>query len=179
VYGNQYNGFQATQVLVQNPYTEDERRFQTTISTDQPITAYGWAFGADYRVARDFVIKGNISYDGLKELEEPVPGFQTKFNTPNYKLNLGVGNSHLTRKIGFNINWRWQEAFLWESTFGVAEIPSFSTLDAHVSVRMQKIKSVFKLGGSNLLNNYYTTSFGTAQVGGLYYLTWTFDELMN
>ena len=179
VYSNQYNGFQATQVLVQNPYAEDERRFQTTISTDQPITAYGWAFGADYRAIRDFIIKGNISYDGLKELEEPVPGFQTKFNTPRYKLNLGVGNSHLTRRIGFNINWRWQEAFLWESTFGVAEIPASNTLDAHVSYHLSRIKSVLKLGGSNLLNRYYSTSLGTAQVGGLYYLSLTFDELMN
>jgi len=179
VYSNQYNGFQATQVLVQNPYAEDERRFQTTISTDQPITAYGWAFGADYRAVRDFVIKGNISYDGLKELEEPIPGFQTKFNTPRYKLNLGVGNSHLTRKIGFNINWRWQDTFLWESTFGVAEIPASNTLDAHASYHLSKIKSVIKIGGSNLLNRYYTTSFGTAQVGGLYYLSWTFDELLN
>jgi iron complex outermembrane receptor protein len=179
VYSNQYNGFQATQVLVQNPYAENERRFQTTISTDQPITAYGWAFGADYRAVNDFVFRGNISYDGLKELKESIPGFQTKFNTPNYKLNLGVGNSHLTRRIGFNINWRWQEAFLWESTFGVAEIPAYNTLDAHVSYHLSRIKSVLKIGGSNLLNRYYTTSFGTAQVGGLYYLSLTFDELMN
>jgi iron complex outermembrane receptor protein len=179
VYSNRYNGFQATQVLVQNPYTENEKRFQTTVSTDQPVTAFGWAFGADYRATRNFIFKGNISYDGIKELEESIPGFQTKFNTPNYKLNLGVGNSHLTKKIGFNINWRWQEAFLWESTFGVAEIPSNNTLDAHVSYRLIRIKSVLKIGGSNLLNRYYTTSFGTAQVGGLYYLSLTFDELMN
>jgi iron complex outermembrane recepter protein len=179
VYSNQYNGFQATQVLVQNPYEENEKRFQTTVSTDQPITAYGWAFGADYRAANNFIFRGNISYDGLKELEEPIPGFQTKFNTPNYKMNLGVGNSHLTKKIGFNINWRWQEAFLWESTFGVAEIPAYNTLDAHVSYHLSRMKSVLKIGGSNILNRYYTTSFGTAQVGGLYYLAWTFDELMN
>lgn len=179
LFSNRYNGFQATQVLAQNPGTENERRFQTTISTDPSITAFGWAIGADYRTFRDFIFKGNISYNGLTELAEPVPGFQSKFNTPRFKLNLGVGNNQLTRKIGFNINLRWQEAFLWESTFGVAEIPSNSTIDAHISVHIQKIRSVFKLGGSNLLNSYYTTSFGTAQVGGLYYLTWTFDEMMN
>ncbi len=47
------------------------------------------------------------------------------------------------------------------------------------SYHLSRIKSVLKLGGSNLLNRYYTTSFGTAQVGGLYYLSLTFDELMN
>jgi len=179
IFSNRYNGFQANQVLAQNPNTEDERRFQTTVSTDQPITAYGWAFGADYRTSQAFIFKGNISYNALSELADPVPGFQSKFNTPRFKMNLGVGNNQLTRMIGFNINWRWQESFLWESTFGIAEIPSSSTIDAHVSLHFQKIKSVFKLGGSNLLNSYYTTAFGTAQVGGLYYLTWTFDELMN
>jgi iron complex outermembrane receptor protein len=179
VFSNRYNGFQATQVLAQNPGTEQEIRFQTIISTDQPITSYGWAFGADYRTVHAFILKGNISYNGLTDLEEPVPGFQTKFNTPEYKVNLGIGNRQLTRTIGFNINWRWQDAFLWESSFGVAEIPASSTLDAHVSFHLRKIKSVFKLGGSNLLNDYYTTSFGSAQVGGLYYITLTFDELMN
>lgn len=179
IFSNRYNGFQASQVLAQNPNTEDERRYQITVSTDQPLTAYGWAAGADYRTVQAFIIKANVSYNTLTELAEPVPGFQTKFNTPRFKMNLGVGNNQLTRKIGFNINWRWQEAFLWESTFGSAEIPSSSTIDAHISVRFQKIKSVFKVGGSNLLNSYYTTAFGTAQVGGLYYITWTFDELMN
>jgi outer membrane receptor protein involved in Fe transport len=179
VFSNRYNGFQATQVLAQNPDTENEKRYQITVSTDQPISAYGWAVGADYRTLRAFILKGNIAYNGLSELDEPAPGFQTKFNTPRFKLNLGVGNNQLTRKIGFNINWRWQEAFLWESTFGIAEIPSCSIIDAHVSLHLRKIKSVFKLGGSNLLNNYYTTGFGSAQIGGLYYLTWTFDEMMN
>lgn len=179
LFSNRYNGFQATQVLAQNPDTRDERRFQITVSTDQPITAYGWAIGADYRAFRSFIFKGNVTYNGLTELTDPVPGFQSKFNTPRFKMNLGVGNNQLTRKIGFNMNWRWQEAFLWESTFGIAEIPSNSIVDAHVSLHFRKIKSVFKLGASNLLNNYYTTSFGTAQVGGLYYLTWTFDEMMN
>ncbi len=179
MFNNRYNGFQATQVLAQNPGTENEKRFQTTISIDQPITAYGWAFGADYRTLHAFIFKGNISYNGLTDLAEPIPGFQTKFNTPKYKVNLGIGNRQLTRSIGFNVNWRWQDAFLWESTFGVAEISSSSTLDAHISFHLRKIKTIFKIGGSNLLNTYYTTSFGTAQVGGLYYFTCTFDELMN
>ncbi|HSG67073.1 MAG TPA: TonB-dependent receptor, partial [Bacteroidales bacterium] len=47
VFVNRYNGFLATQVLAQNPYTEEERRFMTTISTDEPVTAWGWALGLD------------------------------------------------------------------------------------------------------------------------------------
>jgi len=36
-----------------------------------------------------------------------------------------------------------------------------------------------KIGGSNTLNKWYTTSFGSASIGGLYYLTLVFDGLKN
>jgi hypothetical protein len=31
------------------------------------------------------------------------------------------------------------------------------------------------LGGSNILNKYYTTSFGSAQIGGLYYISLIYE----
>jgi outer membrane receptor protein involved in Fe transport len=85
----------------------------------------------------------------------------------------------VTRLIGFNINWRWQESFLWESPFGTAEIPAYSMVDAHLSLQLSHLHSLIKIGGSNLLNTYYTTSFGSAQIGALYYVTWTYDDLFN
>ena len=94
-------------------------------------------------------------------------------------MNAGLGNRRITRRFGFNLNYRWQESFIWESTFGVGEIPAFATMDAQVSFSFPEINSTFKVGGSNMLNDYYTTSYGSAQVGGMYYFTWTFDEIMN
>ena len=58
-------------------------------------------------------------------------------------------------------------------------IPAFNTLDMVVAYKIPGIKSVVKVGGSNILNNYYTTGFGNAQIGGLYYLTWEFDEFLR
>jgi iron complex outermembrane receptor protein len=179
IYGNRYNGFTATQLLAQNPDTEDEIRFQTTVSTDFPVVAYGGALGAEFRLGRVALVKGNISYNELGEIVDPPPGFSPQFNTPRFKFNLGYSNRHVTRMIGFNINWRWQDSFLWESPFGTAEIPAFSMIDAHVSLQLSHFHSLIKIGGSNLLNTYYTTSFGSAQIGALYYVTWTYDDLFN
>ncbi len=67
----------------------------------------------------------------------------------------------------------------WESNFGVGEVPAFGTLDASVSTKLKYMNSSLKIGGSNLLNKYYTTNFGSAQIGGLYYVTWTFDDLLQ
>ena len=169
----------AGQVLAQNPDSANEKRFQTFVSTDFPVTSYGWAIGVDYRTARAFIISGNVSFNDLADISEAPPGFLSKFNTPRFRMNAGLGNRHITRRIGFNVNYRWQDSFVWQSTFGVGEIPAFATLDAQVSFRFPEIKSTVKVGGSNMLNDYYTTSYGSAQVGGLYYFTWTFDELMN
>ena len=46
IYKNDYEGFLGSQMLAQNPFTPEERRFQTTISTDDKVSSYGWAVGA-------------------------------------------------------------------------------------------------------------------------------------
>ena len=179
IFGNKYNGFTATQLLAQNPDTDDERRFQTTISTDIPVLSYGCALGAEFRVGRAALVRGNVSYNELGEIKDPPPGFSPQFNTPRFKFNLGYGNRYITRRIGFNVNWRWQQSFLWESPFGTAMIPAYSMVDAHISLSIPNLQSRLKIGGSNILNSYYTTSFGSAQIGGLFYVSWTYDELFN
>ncbi len=68
---------------------------------------------------------------------------------------------------------------MWEAAFGAGEIPAYTTLDAHVSYKVTAIKTVFKIGGSNILNNYFTTSFGSAQIGGLYYISLVYEDIME
>ena len=137
------------------------------------------AMGADYQFLRSFYTGGNIAYTTLESGMSTQAGLQTQFNTPETRFNLFLGNRYLTRKLGFNINYHWQEAFLWESTFGVGEIPAYSTLDVQLSMRFPSIKSIIKMGGSNVLNHYYTTTFGGAEIGGLYYLSFVYDQLFN
>lgn len=178
VFKNTYNGFLISQLLAQNPFTPEEQRYQTTISTDRPVSALGWAVSLDLRMIKGFYVGGNVAYNQLIDSNN-TDGHQSQFNTPNYRYNLSFGNRGLLKNVGFNINYRWQNSFLWESGFGVANMPEFSTLDAHVSYKMSRLKTIVKVGGSNILNNYYTTSFGSAQVGGLYYISLNFDEFLN
>jgi iron complex outermembrane receptor protein len=68
---------------------------------------------------------------------------------------------------------------MWEAGFGAGEIPAYTTLDAHISYKVSAIKTEFKIGGSNILNDYYTTSFGSAQIGGLYYISLVYEDIME
>ncbi|RYY10786.1 MAG: hypothetical protein EOO04_36340, partial [Chitinophagaceae bacterium] len=58
-------------------------------------------------------------------------------------------------------------------------IPAFSSLDAQVSKRIPGIKSILKVGATNMLGKLYTQAWGNPSVGGMYYVSLTFDELMN
>ncbi len=177
-YHNKYTGFLATQLLAQNPFTPEEQRYQTIISTTDIVTSYGWAFGANFMVTRGLYVSGNVAYNKLqKGMDEN--GRQNRYNTPDYRFNIGIGDRHILKNLGFHLNYRWQNEFLWESNFGVAQMPAFGTLDGNVAIKIPKMKSVIKIGGSNLLNKYYTTSFGSAQIGGLYYISLHFDEFLN
>ena len=175
VFYNNYNGFLAQQLLSQDPSGED-KRFITTVSLDQPVNSYGWALGFDYKLKNNFEFSSNVSYNDVNTVLKP--GFQIQFNTPDYRYNISFGNRKLTRIIGFNINYRWQNSFLWESAFGVGTIPQIHNLDAQVTFNLENMKSRIKIGGSNILNQYHTTSFGSANVGALYYVSILFDNII-
>ncbi|MEO1254307.1 MAG: hypothetical protein AAFY41_05410 [Bacteroidota bacterium] len=103
----------------------------------------------------------------------------TEFNTPEHKFNINFGNRKVTDKIGFNVTYRWQEAFRWESSFAIGDVPSFATLDAQVSYKLEELKSIVRLGGSNIAGDTYIQSLGGPNIGSIYYVSITFDELMN
>jgi outer membrane receptor protein involved in Fe transport len=180
-YYNKYNGFEAVQLVAQlaaDAGTEKDQLYQTYFTTDKPVSSFGWAISLDYMTPVGILIKSNLASNRLLEsINEP--GVETRFNSPDYRANLSVGHHAIIPNLGFNINFHWQSGFLWESGFGAGYIPAYSTLDAHISYRVPAIKTTFKLGGSNLLNNYYTTSFGSAQIGGLFYVSLVYEDILD
>jgi outer membrane receptor protein involved in Fe transport len=180
-YYNKYKGFEAVQLVAQlaaDAGTATDQLFQTYFTTDQPVSSVGWAVGLDYKLPNGIMLRGNVAFDKLLE-DIKEPGVETRFNTPDYRANLSIGHNEIIRKMGFNVNFHWQNSFIWESGFGAAEIPSAINLDAHVSYKVTAIKMLFKVGGSNLLNHYYSTSFGSPQIGGMYYITFVYEDILG
>lgn len=179
-YYNAYRDFISVLVLLQSPDGSpaglaNPNIFSTVVNNPGRVVTQGWALGLDY-VTGNWRLTGNTSFNTITEEAE---GLYNQFNTPKYRVNLGVGNRNVYENIGFNITWRWQDKFQWNSTFAVGEIPAFSTLDAQVSYTIPAAKATVKLGGSNILNKYYRTSYGNPSIGALYYLAVTFDSLLQ
>jgi hypothetical protein len=41
------------------------------------------------------------------------------------------------------------------------------------------MKTMLKVGGSNIFNKYYAQGYGLANIGGLYYVSLNFDEIFR
>jgi outer membrane receptor protein involved in Fe transport len=153
-----------------SPFTTDNISFVVNSPTD--VTGTGWGASADYQVGKGYEVSGNVSSDALKDVPA---GLVTFFNTPKWRANLGIGNNNAYKGLGFNVQWRWQDKLKWEGTFGTGDIPAFSTIDAEINYKLLNTKSMFKLGASNLLNHYYRSAFGNPEVGGIYYISYSYN----
>ena len=149
-----------------SPFTTNNYSFVG--NTTQDVNAIGWGASVDYQLGRGYRANVNVSSDQLNNVPA---NYFTQFNTPKYRFNVGVSNNNVGKNIGFNVMYRWQDKVNYEGTFAAGEIPAFGTLDAQVSYRFTSIKSVVKLGGSNVLNKYYYSAFGNPAIGGVYYVS--------
>jgi outer membrane receptor protein involved in Fe transport len=169
-YYNIYEDFIGGVELYQNP-TTTAVKFSVPVNITGQVKAYGGAFGLDYQVGK-FNLNGNASYNKLSDVPAT---FDNNFNTPEWRFNLGIGSREIVKNIGFNVQYRWQDEFVWSSTFATGTVQAYSTVDAQVNLKVPSVKSVIKLGGSNITNKYYQTSFGNPSVGALYYLSYSFN----
>lgn len=144
------------------------------------ISAFGVAIGLNYSFPEGFLLGFNWNMNVLdQQTQDKNPDFQFAFNTPKNKINLQFGNRSLTDKLGFNISYRWQSAFKWESTFAIGPVDEVSTIDAQISCKLSQLSSIIKLGADNLLNSPYIMNYGGPEMGAIYYVSLTFDEFLQ
>jgi outer membrane receptor protein involved in Fe transport len=155
--------------------TTASRSFGTVVNNPDKVQAYGFGIGADY-LYKDFKFSANFSSD---RLQESTSDLQSEFNTPEFRYNVGVSNANLYKNIGASVSYRYQGAYKWQSTFIAGDVDAFGTMDAQVNFRFPAQKLTMKFGGSNILNKYYRTNFGNPMVGAVYYVSFTFDQLMR
>jgi iron complex outermembrane recepter protein len=179
------------------------RTLQVNFNNFNQIFVNGYGLGLEYAIGQGYTVnanyanqvgtvtlkdaQGNVRKD--KAGEEIVKRKMSNpevselgrnfFISPENRFNIGFGNSKVTKNIGFNVNYRWTDKMWVEqgTTAGDVWLPSWTSLDAQVSYRLPKAKTVIKLGATNLLNKYYSQGYGLAQIGGMYYISFTYDPL--
>ena len=149
-------------------------RYRVYTNSRNIYDSYGVSLGLTYNFYQKYVLSGNFNYNNLAANENP-DVFVTGFNTPKYVTNISFGNREIVRNVGFNVVWRWQDSFLWQSPLANGTVPAYQTVDAQVTYRVPQPKLAFKLGGSNIFNNRFIQYAAGPTLGGLYYLAITWD----
>jgi len=153
--------------------------YSAYVNFPEDVTSLGIGLGLTYNLPGNFTLNGSYTYATFDDNSESNSAFRAGFNTPENKLSVGIGNRKVTDNFGFNLNFRWQEEFLWQSDFGSWNVPEYGVLDAQVSYKVPSIKTIIKLGGTNIAGKDYRTNLGGPFVGQQYYISLTFDEFLN
>jgi outer membrane receptor protein involved in Fe transport len=190
VYTSQYDGFlgqvevsvPTSGVVGSNEAVNDmlatnrsrQKRYRVFTNAKNTYQNYGAAIGLTNNFYKTFIASANLSYNNITK-SSTADVFVTAFNTPNWVTNISIGNRELTKRIGFNIVWRWQESFLWQSPLANGTVPAYNTLDAQVTFKIPTLLTTVKVGGTNILNQGFIQYAAGPTIGGLYYFTLTFD----
>ncbi|NOT37834.1 MAG: TonB-dependent receptor [Saprospiraceae bacterium] len=147
--------------------------YRVSSNASDIVTSQGFSIGLNYFLNPNFVLKGNYSWNVLNtQSDDPII---PAFNTPEHKYNLGITGRDLEifslKNIGFSINYKWIEGFVFEgSPQFTGFIPSYNLTDAQINWFMAKSNITWKLGASNIFNQKSYQTYGGPLIGRMGYL---------
>ncbi|MFZ9661708.1 MAG: TonB-dependent receptor domain-containing protein, partial [Chitinophagaceae bacterium] len=147
--------------------------YQLYTNSDANVSAFGISSGVTYYTKKGYQLSANATYSQLNTKELDV-NIYAPFNTPPWSTNLSISNPDVFKHFGFNVNWHWQDTFLWYGTFlgnRPGPVHAFSMVDMQVSRKIPKNDILIKLGGSNVLNHRVAQVFGGPETGAIYYIS--------
>jgi outer membrane receptor protein involved in Fe transport len=174
--------------------------YQVNFNNFNEIYVTGYGIGLDYAIGGGYTIGGNYAKQigkitlktpadapvndpfGVAIVKRKMSNLEVSqvqrnfFISPEDRFNITFANPKVINNIGFSIGYRWTGEMWVEqgNTQGDVLLPSWSTIDASVSYKLPSIKSVVKLGANNIFNKYYSQGYGLAQIGGMYYIGFTY-----
>jgi outer membrane receptor protein involved in Fe transport len=155
--------------------------YRLSANTNDIVNTEGFSLGLNYYFWKRYAFNGNYSYNILYR-PEITDEIITAFNTPLNKFNLGISGREIqlpfvtNENFGFSVNYKWVQGFTFEGAPQfTGSIPSYGLVDAQINYSVPRIKSTFKLGASNILNNKVFMVYGGPRVGRLGYFSIVVD----
>ncbi|MFK7031478.1 TonB-dependent receptor domain-containing protein [Flavobacterium oreochromis] len=152
----------------------DIRAFQVYTNSKKQVTSLGVGVGASRKIGK-FNLSASYNYSDFKYDDSLDPDFEAGFNTPKHRAKASFGAENIFKGLGFNINARYNSKYLWESTMIDAYVPENYVYDAQINTAIPVLKSIIKLGGTNLFGKDYIQVPGAGMIGKQYYISWTIN----
>jgi iron complex outermembrane receptor protein len=166
-------GAEATSAQPFQDRTHATRVIQVQANAAQEVRASGSMVALTYTYSKWANLTGNYTLNLLDKSNLP-DNFQTYYNTPKHKYNVGAYGEPL-KGFSYNVNYRWAQGHLFESPFAAGELNNYSSLDAQLGYALPKLATTLQLGASNLANSNNIQVYGGPQVGRLVWAGLTVD----
>ena len=153
----------------------DLQPFSLYTNSKADVSSYGIGLGLNTKVWNGYNIGLNYTWSAFDFDQESDPDYEAGFNTPEHQVKASFGNPNAIANFGFNVNLRWNDEYLWESTFADAIIDSRTVLDAQISYTVPNWRSTFKAGGANIGGDEYLSAPGNGIIGSQYFVSWTLN----
>ncbi|AHJ95711.1 TonB-dependent receptor [Hymenobacter swuensis] len=174
-YRNYYNDFIGAQRFVGNAdgsrpaSVTGGRLLQVWTNADQEVRTQGAALGLNYAFAPFLNLAANYTLNIQDRSAVQDAEFQTYFNTPKHKYNVGANGTVLTH-LSYAVNYRWAQGHEYGLPFAVGQLADYSSTDAYLGYNFTKLGAILQAGASNLFNATNIQVYGGPQIGRLVYV---------
>lgn len=172
-------GTDSSDLAVQQTYAAiangDRRVYQVYNNSKAEVTSLGFGIGLSKKVYKEFELSANYNYAEFTFDQAKDPSFIPSFNTPKHRVKASLGNQKLFKNFGFNTNVRWNTEYLWQASFADGMVPENVVFDAQINYAIPKLKSVLKVGATNLFGKDYIQVIGAGAIGQQYFASITIN----
>jgi hypothetical protein len=170
----------------------DRRVYQVYDNSKSKIYSVGFGIGVSKKVYKDFELGINynsaffgndwtgLNWNGFKYCrlrydDKKESSFIPSFNTPKHRIKASFGNQKLFKNFGFNTNVRWNTEYLWQASFADGMVPENVVFDAQINYAIPTLKSVLKVGATNLFGKDYIQVIGAGAIGQQWFASITIN----
>ena len=153
----------------------DRRVYQVYNNSKAEVTSLGFGIGLSKKVYKEFELSANYNYAEFTFDQAKDPSFIPSFNTPKHRVKASLGNQKLFKNFGFNTNVRWNTEYLWQAFFADGIVPENVVFDAQINYAIPTLKSVLKVGATNLFGKDYIQVIGAGAIGQQWFASLTIN----
>ena len=153
----------------------DRRVYQVYNNSKAEVTSLGFGIGLSKKIYKEFELSANYNYAEFTFDQAKDPSFIPSFNTPKHRVKASLGNQKLFKNFGFNTNVRYNSEYLWQASFADGMVPENVVFDAQINYAIPTLKSVLKVGATNLFGEDYIQVIGAGAIGQQWFASITIN----
>lgn len=129
----------------------------------------------NYQLNRNISLSSSYTFTRMQDTTDRIYERQYSFNTPRHRLTNQIKARNIFKRLDFVMNHRWYDGCYYLGQW----IPSYNVIDLLVSYAIPQTKFIVTFGANNLLNFYHREIYAGPSMGGVYFLQFSFDDLLN